>query len=225
MGIGVFRACATTGIVLIALAGCGGGPAATPTPTPIFGTSISSPSSTSNPAGQRWMGTITSVSDRHYFDGGANYLCSDAWTGTLSFFVDGRNAVSGSGALNLQGAVACQAPGAAGGTHGLPPEVHTYNFSVGGERTATEFDLEFNITSIVPPPPGSIDVAGIDSLFSTSACPHLPGPKLPIPFDRPDHATGSPVLNIKLVQGCPKSLTELQIDLFSSTSTIVLQRS
>jgi hypothetical protein len=169
-----------------------------------------------------WKGTITSTSDRHYFDGGANYMCSDAWTGTLSFIVVGQGTVAGSGALNLQGTAVCQAPGAAGGTHGLPPEVQTLNFSVGGERTTTGFDLQFNITSIFPPQPGSIDVAGIESLLSTSACPHLPGPKLSIPFDHPNHATGSPVLNIKLVQGCPKSPTELQIDLFSSTSTIVL---
>jgi hypothetical protein len=222
-GRGTFRARATTGVVLLAVAGCGGGATATPTPTRVVcGTSISSPSSTSNSTGQQWKGTITSVSDRHYFDGGANYLCSDAWMGTLSFFVDGRNAVNGSGALNLQGAAVRQAPGGAGGTHGLPPEVQTYNFSVGGERTTTGFNLQFNMTSIVPPQPGSIDVAGIQSLLSTSACPHLPGPKLTIAFDRPNHATASPVLNIKLVQGCPKGPTELQIDLFSSTSTIVL---
>jgi hypothetical protein len=116
---GTLRARATTGVVLLGVAGCGGGAAATPTPTRmVFGTSISSPSSTSNATGQWWRGTIASVSDRHYFDGGANYLCSDAWMGTLSFFVDGRNAVSGSGALSLQGAAVCQAPGAASGTHG-----------------------------------------------------------------------------------------------------------
>lgn len=142
--------------------------------------------------------------------------------GRLWFDVDGRNEVSGSGALNLLGAAVCQAPGAPGGTHGLPPEVQTYNFSVVGVRTTAGFILQFNITSIVPPAPGSIDVAGMGSLFATSACPHEPGPKLMIAFDSPNHASGSPVLNIKLVQGCPKSPTELQIDLFSSTSTIVL---
>lgn len=79
-----FLARAMTGVVLFAVAGCGGGAAATPTPTrAVFGTSMSSPSSTSNSIGQHWKGTITSVSDRHYFDGGANYLCSDAWARTL----------------------------------------------------------------------------------------------------------------------------------------------
>jgi hypothetical protein len=174
------------------------------------------------PTGQQWTGTIISTSDRHYFDGGANYLCSDAWTGTLSFTVDEQNVVTGSGALNLQGAAVCEAPGAAGGTHGLPPEVQTYNFLVSGERTTTGFNLRFNITSILPPRPDSIDVAGIESLFSTSACPPGPGPKFSIHSDRPNHVSGVLALNTKLVQGCPKAPNELQIDVFSSSSTIVL---
>jgi hypothetical protein len=169
-----------------------------------------------------WKGTITSTSARQFFEGGQNSTCSDAWTGTLSFTVDGQNAVTGSGALNRNGAVACTNPGLEPGQPGVPPPTQTYTFSVSGVRTTAGFTLQFNITSIVPPHPSSIDVAGIWSLLETSACPYKPGVKLSIPFDRPNHASGVIVLDATIVHGCSSNPGGSQNDIFSSTSTIGL---
>jgi hypothetical protein len=176
------------------------------------------------PTGQQWTGTIISTSDRHYFEGGANYTCTDAWTGTLSFTVDGQNAVTGSGALNLQGVVSCTNPYAEPGPKpGLPGPSQAYDFSVSGEKTTGGFNLQFAITSILPlPPPGSIDVAGIQSLLHVSVCPPEPGPKFSIHFDRPNHASGVLKLNATIVRGCSSSPGGSQNDIFSSSSTIVL---
>jgi hypothetical protein len=215
MGRGTFGARAATVAALLAAAGCGGGATATPTPTPIFGTSIPSPASTSNPTGEHWVGTIMSTSVRHYFDGGANYTCSDAWAGTLSFIVGGQNTVTGSGALTRNAAVVCTHP------YGLPPQVQRYNFSVSGVKTTAGFTLQFTITGVAPPPPAG-DFAGIASLLHASVCPDEPGPKLSIVLDRSNHASGVLVLNATLAQTCPGPPHGSQHDIFSSTSTIVL---
>jgi hypothetical protein len=223
MGGGTFAARVAIAAVLLAVAGCGSGAATTPTPTPIFATSISNSANAANPTGQHWTGTITSTSERHYFDGGANYACIDAYTGTLSLSVNGPNAVTGSGALNLQGAASCAPLGAAGGTHGLPPETQTYEFSVSGVKTTARFTLQFTITKVSPP--GSIDVAGIKSLLHVGVCPPTSGPKLSIALDRPNHATGVAMPSATIVQDCPHAAQGAQNDIFSSTSTIVLSRS
>jgi hypothetical protein len=217
MDTDTLRALSTTAVVLLALAGCGGGAEATPTPTPIFGTSISSPANSSTPTGQHGAGTIMSTSVRHYFDGGANYTCSDAWTATLSFIVGGQNTVTGSGTFNRIAAVVCTL------TYGLPPQVQTIQFSVSGEKTTAGFTLQFTVIRFSPPPPAG-DFAGIESLLHASTCPDQPGPKLSIAFDRPNHANASPVLNAKLTQSCPGPPQGSQNDIFSSTSTIGSQR-
>lgn len=60
MDRGAFRAGALAASLLVGVAGCGSGTAATPTPA-IFGTSIPNPSPTAsptrNPTGQHWTGT------------------------------------------------------------------------------------------------------------------------------------------------------------------------
>jgi hypothetical protein len=218
MGGGTFAARVAIAAVLHAVAGCGGSTGATPTPTPIFATSISNSANAANPAGQHWTGTITSTSERQYFDGGANYTCSDAWTGTLSFSVTGQNAVTGSGALNLQGAVSCTNAYALSG-HPL----QTHGFSVSGVKTAAGFTLQFTVTSASPP--HTVDVAGVVSLLAVNECPLQAGPKLSIALDRPNHATGVAMPSATIVQDCPHGPQGAQNDIFSSTSTIVLSRS
>jgi hypothetical protein len=132
----------------------------------------------------------------------------------LSFSVNGQNALTGSGALNLQGVVTCTIP-----IHSPPPPVQTYDVSVSGEETTGGFNLQFNITGLSPPRPAA-DIAGIASLLEASACPTTaPGPKFAIPFDRPNHASDVVMLNTKVVQGCPGASAN---DIFSSMSTIVL---
>jgi hypothetical protein len=100
----MLRARVSTAILLLALGGCGSGAiptlVANPLPTapasvaPRSGASptivaIESPpagqlDSPTAASGQKWTRTITSTSVRHYHEGGANYMCSDAWTGTLA---------------------------------------------------------------------------------------------------------------------------------------------
>jgi hypothetical protein len=219
MGGGTFAARVAVAAVLLAVAGCGGSTGATP--TPIFATSISNSANAANPTGQHWTGTITSTSERHYFDGGANYTCTDAWTGTLSFSVTGQNAVTGSGALNLQGAVSCT------NAYALPgpnrPPVQTHGFSVSGVKTAAAFTLQFTVTSASPP--HTVDVAGVVSLLAVNQCPLRAGPKLSIAFDRANHATGAAMPSATLLQDCPHGPQGAQNDIFSSTSTIVLNGS